>query len=71
MTEDKKNQAKRNTPSIRAFAEETKLELNKVLWPKRKEVLKLTAVILLIVAVFSLYIIGIDAMLIKFYNLLR
>lgn len=43
-----------------SFLNEVKVELTKVTWPKRGEVVKLTAVVLIISGVVGLYIGAVD-----------
>ncbi len=45
---------------IFSFLNEVKIELAKVTWPKRGEVIKLTAVVLIISGVVGLYIGAVD-----------
>ena len=53
-----------STPSrwsgIRQFLRESRLELLKVIWPTRDEVVKLTALVLLVVVVVSIFIFAWD-----------
>ncbi len=38
------------------YLKEVKLELDKVIWPKRKDVIKLTLVVVVISAIMSIYL---------------
>ncbi len=42
------------------FFSEVKLELSKVTWPKRDEVIKLTAIVLLVSGILGFYVGGLD-----------
>lgn len=46
--------------SVLSFFSEVKLELTKVTWPKRDEVVKLTLIVLIVSALFGLYVGGLD-----------
>lgn len=42
------------------FLKEVRLELSKVIWPKREEVIKLTLTVLIISAIVGLYVGALD-----------
>jgi len=46
--------------SVVRFLSEVKLELSRVIWPKRDEWIGSTIVVLFLIAVFSLYLFGVD-----------
>lgn len=46
--------------SITNFLGEVKFELTKVTWPKRDEVIKLTAIVLLVSGIIGAYVGGLD-----------
>lgn len=46
--------------SVVGFFSEVKSELSKVTWPTRNEVIKLTAIVLLVSAIVGLYVGGLD-----------
>ncbi|HET9946755.1 MAG TPA: preprotein translocase subunit SecE [Patescibacteria group bacterium] len=43
-----------------SFFEETRMELNKVTWPPRQEVIRLTLVVIAVSVIVGLYIGGLD-----------
>jgi len=45
---------------IISYLKEVKLELSKVIWPKREEVIKLTVTVLLISVIVGAYVGGLD-----------
>lgn len=44
-----------------AYLKEVRLELSKVVWPKKEEVVKLTATVIILSAIVGLYLAGIDS----------
>lgn len=52
------------------FIKEVKAELTKVIWPTRKEVVKLTIIVLVVSVAIGLYIGGLDLVFTKFTDLL-
>ncbi len=50
---------------VLAYLSEVKIELAKVVWPSRKEVVKLTLIVLVISGVVALYVGGLDYLLTK------
>jgi len=57
-----------NTPAN--FLRETRDELNKVVWPKREEVIRLTGVVILVSILVGLFLGGTDFILTKLIELL-
>lgn len=57
-----------NTPAN--FLRETRDELNKVVWPKREEVIRLTGVVILVSVLVGLFLGGTDFILTKLVELL-
>lgn len=55
---------------VLSFFSEVRLELSKVVWPKRDEVVKLTAVVLLISGFVGLYVGGLDYLFTKILELI-
>lgn len=51
-----------------AFIQEVRLELGKVTWPSRKQVVTETIVVLCVVAFFTLLITGVDNVFATFFN---
>lgn len=51
--------------SILVFLREVKLELTKVTWPKRSDVVKLTTIVLLISGFVGVYVGGLDYLFTK------
>jgi len=47
------------------YLREVRIELGKVIWPKREEVIKLTSVVFIISAVVGAYLGGLDLMFTK------
>lgn len=47
-------------PQVFSFFNEVKVELSKVVWPKRSEVVRLTLIVLLMSAVVGFYLGGLD-----------
>lgn len=45
---------------VTTFFSEVKLELSKVTWPKRDEVVKLTLIVVLVSGILGLYVGGLD-----------
>ncbi|MCJ7741029.1 preprotein translocase subunit SecE, partial [Candidatus Microgenomates bacterium] len=52
------------------FFKEVKSELSKVVWPTRPEVIKLTAIVIVVSVVIGLYIGGLDMVMTKLTDLL-
>ena len=52
------------------FIKEVKSELSKVVWPTRPEVIKLTAIVIVVSVVIGLYIGGLDMVMTKLTDLL-
>ena len=52
------------------FLKEVKTELSKVVWPTREEVIKLTAIVVMVSIAIALYIGGLDLTLAKLTSLL-
>lgn len=52
------------------FLKEVRSELGKVVWPTRDEVVKLTAIVILLSLVIGVYIGGLDFIFTKFTDLL-
>ncbi|MBI2103860.1 preprotein translocase subunit SecE [Candidatus Woesebacteria bacterium] len=50
---------------IQKYFSEVKLELSKVVWPKKQEVVRLTLVVLSISAIVGIYLGGIDYLFTK------
>ncbi len=46
--------------SVLSFISEVRLELTRVTWPKREEVIKLTLIVLLVSAFVGIYVGGFD-----------
>lgn len=46
--------------SVVTFFSEVRSELSKVTWPKRKEVVRLTSIVILVSVVVGLYVGGLD-----------
>lgn len=51
--------------SILGFLSEIRLELSKVTWPKRDDVVKLTAIVLLVSGLVGVYVGGLDYLFTK------
>ena len=51
--------------SIAGFLSEVKIELTKVTWPTRNEVIRLTAIVLLFATALGLYVGGLDFLFTK------
>ena len=51
--------------SVVNFFSEVKLELSKVTWPKRDEVIKLTLIVLLVSGILGVYVGGLDYLFTK------
>lgn len=62
------------TPSLKGtpieFLKEVRVELSKVTWPTRNEVIKLTIIVIGVSVAIGLYIGGLDILLTKFTDLL-
>ena len=43
------------------YVKESKAELEKVIWPKRRETLRLTVVVLVVAVIVGAYVAGLDA----------
>lgn len=52
------------------FLKAVRLELNKVVWPKKQEVIKLTLTVVIISAIVGLYVGGLDFGFTKFLELI-
>lgn len=50
------------------FVKDVRLELKKVSWPTRSEVLSTTVVVMIAVAFFSVYLWGVDVLLDTFFS---
>jgi len=55
---------------IGTYIKEVRSELNKVVWPKKEEVIKLTTVVFLVSAIVSAYLGGLDLLFTKLLELL-
>ncbi|MET1257313.1 preprotein translocase subunit SecE [Aliikangiella maris] len=53
-----------------AFAKESRIEARKVVWPTRTETIQTTIIIIVAVSIVSLFLWGIDAILVKLISLL-
>ncbi len=53
-----------------SYFSEVKVELSKVTWPKREEVVKLTAIVFVISGLVGLYLGGLDYLFTKLLELL-
>jgi preprotein translocase subunit SecE len=51
--------------SVTGFISEVRLELSKVTWPKRDEVIKLTLIVFLVSGILGLYVGGLDYLFTK------
>jgi len=47
------------------YLQEVRLEISKVVWPKREETIKLTLIVILISGIIALYLGAIDFVLVK------
>lgn len=56
--------------SVLSFFSEVRLELTKVTWPKREEVIKLTLIVLMVSGFVGLYVGGLDYLFTKALELL-
>lgn len=56
--------------SVLSFISEVRVELTKVTWPKRSEVIKLTLIVLLVSTFVGLYVGGLDYIFTKALELL-
>ncbi len=54
---------------VLSFFSEVRLELSKVTWPKRDEVIKLTVIVLLVSGMVGLYVGGLDYLFTKILEL--
>lgn len=52
------------------FLQEVRLELTKVVWPKREEVIKLTLIVLIISGIIGAYVGGLDYAFTKILELI-
>lgn len=59
----------RSNPS--QFGRELRMELNKVTWPTRQQAVRATLIILLVTAISTLYVSGLDVVLAKLYLMLK
>jgi len=50
------------------YLKEVQIELKKVLWPKREEVVKMTGTVLLVSTLVAAYIGGLDSILTKVFE---
>ena len=53
-----------------SFAKQSKMELRKVVWPTRQEVVQTTMIVVVVVLIVSLLLWGIDALLLRLIGLL-
>jgi preprotein translocase subunit SecE len=65
-----KSQSTRQPNFIVRFFNETSGELRKVTWPTRDEALRLTAIVLAVMIVTSIFLGAIDALLTEFFRAL-
>ena len=56
--------------TVVAFFSEVKLELSKVTWPNRSEVIKLTVVVLLLSGILGFYVGGLDYLFTRLLTLI-
>ena len=61
----------KGNPSVKSFVEESKIELSKVSWQNRAEVVKATSVVLAIVILSSIFVGLIDVVLAKGFYMLK
>lgn len=55
---------------VTSYLKEVKLELSKVTWPKRKQVIKLTLIVFIISGTVALYVGGLDYVFTKLISLI-
>lgn len=56
--------------SVISFFSEVKLELTKVTWPKRHNVIRLTLIVLAVAAIIGIYVGGLDYLFTKALELI-
>lgn len=56
--------------TVAGFFREVRLELSKVVWPKRQEVVRLTLIVLVISLIFGAFTGGLDFIFTKFLEVL-
>ncbi len=56
------------TKKIKAFFKEAWLELKKVNWPSRKETIRYTLIVIVVLTIVALYLGGIDFLLTRLLN---
>ena len=56
------------TKKIKAFFKEAWLELKKVNWPSRKETIRYTLIVIVVLTIIALYLGGIDFLLTRLLN---
>lgn len=56
--------------SIAGFFQEVRLELSKVTWPKRREVVRLTLIVFLVSGIIGAYVGGLDYLFTRLLTLI-
>ena len=65
-----KAQALQEPNAVVRYIRETRLELGKVSWPTRKEAMNLTAIVLAVTVVMSIFLGGLDYIFTQLFELL-
>lgn len=59
-----------NLQRARTYLQESRTEMNRVVWPSRQYVIAATLIVLFIVAVFIVFLMGVDAISVNLLDLL-
>lgn len=59
-----------NVSKMKTYLQESQTEMNRVVWPSRQYVIAATLVVLFIVAVFIVFLMGVDAVSVNLLDLL-
>ncbi len=63
----KKSVARKEPNAIQRFFRETTGELRKVNWPTRREAIKLTQVVIVVMILFAIFLGGLDYLFLQFF----
>lgn len=63
----KKSVARKEPNAIQRFFRETTGELRKVNWPTRREAVKLTQVVIIVMILFAIFLGGLDYLFLQFF----